>query len=313
MRYMNPGFFEWIPVILDNTSGGTISDAIKSKTGIAFHNNYYGNYIPLPYGDIWCKFDFYAIYYSYFYIGEFRNNSNLYNAIELGLASNGKFSINVYVKGTRTTFVSEKDYREYGIKINAINSALIHWKWANTENGFINIRINDRTFGSFESADLIPFDNSVIKFFLSNNGSKNTIISNVIISDEEVSIKEQIVALPITNIQTDMTYDSETGIYTASAVNQSLLASVNVADLINNFGSNSKVTGVAMVGNPAYRTAEGLSSFTSISKKNNTITEYGAVNIPTDTDSVVAHSFNVASDTTIADLQNMQLGLRVGG
>lgn len=73
------------------------------------------------------------------------------------------------------------------------------------------------------------------------------------------------------------------------------------------------MVGVAMIGNPAYRTAEGLSSFTSISKKNNTITEYGAVNIPTDTDSVVAHSFNVASDTTIADLQNMQLGLRVGG
>ena len=313
MRYMNPGFFEWIPVILGNTSGGNISDATKSKTGTAFRNSYYGNYIPLPYGDIWCKFDFYAVYYSFFYIGEFRNNSNLYNAIILNLTSSGKFGIDVYVKGTRTTFVSETDYREYGIKLNAINSALIHWKWADTENGFINVQINDRIFGSFESVDLIPFDNSVIKFFLYNNGSQNAPISNVIISDEEISIKEQIVALPITSIQSDMIFDSETGIYTATAANQSLLASVNVADLISDFGSASKVTGVTMVGNPAYRTAEGLSSLTSISKKNNSVTEYGAVNIPTDSDTVVTHSFKLATDTTIADLQSMQLGWKVGG
>ena len=68
-----------------------------------------------------------------------------------------------------------------------------------------------------------------------------------------------------------------------------------------------------MEGNPAYRTAEGLSSLTSISMKNNSVTEYGAVNIPTDSDSVVVHSFKVATDTTIADLQSMQLGWKVGG
>ena len=312
MRYMNPGFFEWIPVILDNTSIGNVSDATKSKTGTAFRNSYYGNYIPLPYGDIWCKFDFYAIYNCNFYIGEFKN-SNLYNAINLTLYSNGKFKIDVYVKGTSTTFVSEKDYQEYGIKLNAINSALIHWKWADSTNGFINIQINDHIFGSFESADLIPYDNSVFKFFLYNNGNQNAPISNVIISDEEISIKEQIVALPISSIQSDMSFDSDTGIYTASAANQSLLASVNVADLISDFGSTSKVTGVTMVGNPAYRTAEGLSSLTSIIKKNNTVTEYGAANVPADSDSVVTHSFKVATDTTIADLQSMQLGWKVGG
>ena len=313
MRYVNPGFFEWLPVILSNTSGGNISDATKSKTGTAFSNSYYGNYIPLPYGEFWCKFDFYAVTNSYFYIGEFRNNTTIYNAIILRLTSSGKFGVEVYVKNSSNTFVAETNYQEYGIKINAINSALIHWKWADTENGFFNVQINDRVLGSFESANLIPFDSSVIKFFLYNNGNQNAPISNVIISDEPISIKEQIVALPISGVETDMTYDSETGIYTASAANQSLLASVNVADLISDFGSDSKVTGVTIAGNPAYRTAEGLSSFTALTKKNNTVTEYGAANIPADSDSVVANSFKVASDTTIADLQIMQLGLKVGG
>ena len=314
MRYMNPGFKDWFSVIGDSSSLTETTDTSKTKTGIAFYNTKaFSNYIQFDYPankEIWVKFDFYAGS-SFLYFGEPYNSSyrTLWNGLYFYF-NGATTDLSKYVGGNNYSVKSFNNL-EKGLKINAVNSALLHFKWADSTNGFMDLQINNYVFDRIEDVNLTPLhDRAKISFETSSN--KNS-ISNVIISDEEISIKEQIVELPITSIQSDMTFDSDTEIYTAIAANQSLLASVNVADLIGDFGSTSKVTGVTMVGNPAYRTAEGLSSLTSISKKNNTVTEYGAVNIPTDSNTVVTHSFNVATDTTIADLQSMQLGWKVGG
>ena len=313
MRYMNPGFKDWFSVINDSSSLTETTDSTKTKTGIAFFNTKpYSNFLLFDFpanNEIWIKFDFFAETY-FFYFGEPYNSNyySLWNGFSLNLNTTDT-TVMKYIKGVSSQ-VGRLENSITRLKINGINSILLHLKWADSTNGFMDLQINDYFFDRIEDTNLTPLrDKAAISFQSSSNRNS---VSNLIISDETVSIKEQLVPLQISGVDTDMTFDSETGIYTASEVNQSLLASVNVADLISDFGGSSKATGVAVVGNPAYRTAEGLATFTALTKKNNIVTEHSAANIPTDSNSVVANSFKIDSDTTITDLQNMQIGFKVG-
>ena len=133
-------------------------------------------------------------------------------------------------------------------------------------------------------------------------------VSNIIISDEYIDPKEQIISLPISSTESDMTFDSETGIYTATAENQSLLAAVNVTSLIEEYGSDSTVTGVARVGNPAYKTAEGLSSLTAFSKDSSgNVIDYGTYALGSESSGVIADN-QILTGKTISDLQNLKFG-----
>lgn len=309
MRYINPGFKDWINFINSSNSISNVTDTSKSKVGIAFCNTAYNNYTQFDFpssSEIYCRFDFYYTNDS-LYFGEagYSASYNIWNGFVLNLGSNYA-SVIKFVQSKSSYLYSSTNAKLIGLKYDAINSALFHLKWADSENGFMELQINDYMCNRVESADLTPRVSKANLLFQNNKIP----ISNIIISDEPISIKEKVVAVPISNIATDMTYDSETGLYTASAVNQSLFANLDVSNLVANFGSDSKVTGVAVVGNPAYRTAEGLSSFTALTKKNNTVTEHGAANVPADS-SVIQATFKL-SDTTIADLGNMQLGLKVG-
>ena len=105
-----------------------------------------------------------------------------------------------------------------------------------------------------------------------------------------------------------MTFDSETGIYTATATNQSLLSAVNVNALAEEYGGDSQVTGVEIVGNPAYKTAEGLSSLTAFSKDSSgNVTNYGTYTLGSESSGVIADN-QILAGKTISDLQNLKFG-----
>ena len=80
--------------------------------------------------------------------------------------------------------------------------------------------------------------------------------------------------LPVKATQTNM-IDCGDGNYEATAANQEILQSVDVAALSTQYGVDSRVTGISLIGNPAYRTAEGLCALTAIEKSGGNITEYG--------------------------------------
>ena len=101
------------------------------------------------------------------------------------------------------------------------------------------------------------------------------------------------------------------GIYIADAADQILLQTPNVADLITAYGANSSITGIAVVGNPAYKTGEGITTLTGLSKASNVITEHGACALSNDSLSSVIDGWSL-NNTTIADLANMQFGWKVG-
>ena len=66
------------------------------------------------------------------------------------------------------------------------------------------------------------------------------------------------------------------GEYIAEAVGQTVLQTVDVSSLINDYGADSQIRGIAVIGNSAYRTVKVLSELTALEKYGDTLTEYGA-------------------------------------
>ena len=135
------------------------------------------------------------------------------------------------------------------------------------------------------------------------------LISNIIMSDEEISMREQIQAVPLGSPVTDM-IDREDGTYLADTAGQQILSTVDVASLISAYGGVSRVTGVAIGGNPAYRTGEGITTLTGISKADGNQTEHGIKTLKTDTNAGAIDCYSV--NTTIADMVGLELGWKAG-
>lgn len=303
-RYLNPGL---ISLVAENDNAAQTFDAEKiySKTTLAFSQTdsskalCYQNLL----ADAYIKFDFY------------RNGGNssgnfcikITNANEYGFyfGKNGICLANN--SGTKSDYYSVN---------NGINKVWGHFHLTGDKaTSYIEFKINDsetitREFSSDSWYGTAFYDNQATKFLL--YASAAILFSNIIISDEYIDPKEQIIQLPISSTQTDMAFDTETGIYTATAANQSLLSAVNVNALIEEYGSDSAVTGIALVGNPAYKTAEGLSSLTAISANNsNIITEHGTYNLSDDTTAAIIDG-QILTNTTISDLQGRKFGWKAG-
>ena len=136
-------------------------------------------------------------------------------------------------------------------------------------------------------------------------------LSNLIISDEEISPQELVIELPISSTSTTMTAGAS-GIYCADTVGQTLLQTPDVSTLIANYGANSQVTGIEVVGNPAYGTGTGLANATGISRSGGSLAEHNTRELAlNDEEAHVSDGWKL-SNMTIADLQNMQFGWKVG-
>ena len=139
--------------------------------------------------------------------------------------------------------------------------------------------------------------------------TEDILISNLILSDEEISPREQVIMLPVQATQTDMT-DCGNGSYEATAANQELLQMVDVAALSAQYGADSRVTGISLIGNPAYRTAEGLCALRALEKSGGNVTEYGRHIAEQNPTSTVMDTRTVSM--RIAELTGRQFGWRAG-
>ena len=316
-RYINPGYVH----LLDADAQATATQVTGneySKTGVAFsQTNYYSAGITIANfhegDDFWARFDVYipnstsgAVYcyapYTY------RSGFNLtFNTSNFHIIIDRAGSTDKYIADG----ISWSRAWEYGLKRNAINSILIHAKYVTDDGYWIEININGtKTTYSPNNPNKTWNYNANYKYAILYAASRSS-VSNIIFSNEEINIKEQVVALPVSTTETTMTAQ-EGGIYLADNVGQTLLQTIDASALISQYGSDSKVTGIALVGTPAYRTGEQLSSLTAISKNGGVTTEHGTSNLSDASDTVIWQGFSVASDTTIADLQNMQLGWKAG-
>ena len=319
-RYINPGYVHLLDAAAQATATQVTGNEY-SKTGVGFTKASTDTGVSSAYfaegDDFYAKCDMYYRHNSgygnwvYFCVPTPTNSTGIY----LGLNQRYLFTVNKVVNGAgaqlasvATSATAEVLKETTGLKLNALNSVWLHVKYGDNSAGYMEFRINDKYF---YVGELSVTKSSTQTFRIGASYQMDGIVfSSIICSSEEINYKEQVVALPVSSTETAMSLQSDT--YLADSAGQTLLQSVNVSALISQYGSDSKVTGIALVGNPAYRTGEQLSSLTAISKNGGVTTEHGTSNLSDASDTVIWQSVPVASDTTIADLQNIQLGWKAG-
>ena len=195
------------------------------------------------------------------------------------------------------------------IRVNAVNTLWFHVKPGQNNDGIFRALLNEREVCNKQDCSFWYAYSSSEKTITVCSRTEDILISNLILSDEEISPREQVIILPIESTQTNMT-DCVDGSYEATAANQEILQTVDVAALSTQYGEDSRVMGISLLGNPAYRTAEGLCALTAIEKSGGTVTEYGRHVVEQNPNSTVMDTRTVSM--TIAELADRQFGWRAG-
>lgn len=315
-KYINPGYAN----LLDVDGGTTIVDATKSKTGVGFYQPTVSkgiNISEMP-TDLYGKFDVYVYRDS-----DDKSADNFEVQISLGL--NGvcfkKMTNNFYLSGlvnnnspiylNASTWYPDTLKSKLNITMNAINTIAFHahaCTESSAKDGYLILYANGKEVGRVENY-AVNFDYTNAKVVVIYGSNSTGLISNMIISDTELHQREQVVFLPIASTETTMTA-KEDGSYTADAAGQQILQSIDTASLIAAYGADSDIKGIAVIGNPAYRTAEGLSQLTALEKSDDTVTEYGTKEAKADTAAGVIDSRNLSMK--LSALANYKFGWKAG-
>ena len=295
-KYINPGYAN----LLDAVGGTTVENPQYSRTGVAFWQpaSWKGIELPETPAEIYGKFDVYL-----------KSGTNLDAAAFIGISGAAGAKVQGYrsswtASGNQfnSTYFSSKNC----IIPDAINTVWFHAKPGSSGESILRVVVNGQEIGNRTSINIDFRDTKTITIY---SDSDNALISNLILSDEEISIKEQVIALPIRTAETDMA-DRQDGSYAATAEGQQILQGIDVSALADAYGEDSVVTGIALAGNPAYRTAEGLSTLTAISKIGDAVTEHGTHGLGTDVAGGVVDSHAVSMK--LSELSAWQFGWKAG-
>ena len=195
------------------------------------------------------------------------------------------------------------------IRVNAVNTLWFHVKPGQNNDGIFRALLNEREVYNKQDCSFWYAYSSSEKTITVYSRTEDILISNLILSNEEISPREQVIMLPVQATQTNM-IDCGVGNYEATAANQELLQTVDVAALSTQYGADSRVTGISLIGNPAYRTAEGLCALTALEKQNGATLTYGRHIAEQNPTSTVMDTHTVSM--TIAELTGRQFGWRAG-
>ena len=304
-KYINPGYAE----LLDVEGGTTIKDATKSKTGVCFYQptDKKGlNLADTPTG-LYGKFDVYiGNDYNNFSIdiAMLRSNGYTENGIGFVKSSNAMYFMRYYNGnssiGTKA-YLSSPD--TLNIKLDAVNT--FWFRVVTGSEGYLEIYSNGVSVEKYNFAIDFATSLTLVVYVSNSHGA----ISNLILSDTEIHKKEQVVILPIGDTETTMTA-GEDGKYIAGADGQMLLQTVDTASLVAEYGADSDIKGIAVIGNPAYRTAEGLANLTALSHDGTTLTEFGTKIAPQSTSGMV--SIGKAMSLKLPELADYKFGWKAG-
>ncbi len=304
-RYINPGLVS----LLDGDCAATqVTGSQFSKTGAAFSQTNSSTGVTLPHfaegDDFWARFDFYILADTA--VNVFCHiPRNAQGGVEIHIRRDG--TIFGYYDGSSQQ-IAAGALTALGIKSDAINTVILHVAYGSSSEARLMVSLNGTAF--YMAGRAISYSaNYASKARLYSN-SNGVYFSNVIFSDTEISPKEKVTMLPVRMTETNMAAGAS-GLYLADAAGQSLLQTPDVSTLINNFGASSAVTGIAVVGNPAYRTGTGITTLTGLSISGGSVAEHGTCNLSDDTTAAAMDGWST-ENLTLSDLQNMQFGWKVG-
>ena len=300
-KYINPGYAELLSV----SGGTTVTGEQYSKTGISFWQPSYKKGLDLSEvpAEFYAKFDV--------YLKNIKNGSSAEVEIYIGDRNGLNLQAGRWGRGvtgyTETSIVFNKFDVDTNIRIDAINTVWLHIKPGNNADGIMHVMINEYEIYNKRNLNIWYVAGAWAKNITVYSKNDGAYISSLILSDEEISPREQVIMLPVQSIQTNMT-DCRDGSYEATAANQEILQTVDVAALSAQYGADSRVTGISLIGNPAHRTAEGLCALTALEKSGGNITEYGRHIAEQNPNSTVMDTRTVSM--TIEELTGRQFGWR---
>ena len=298
-KYINPGYAELLSV----KDGATVIGEQYSKTGVSFWQpTYYKglNLSEVP-PELYGRFDM--------YIKDTEQGGNAKLSFAIGgykIIEAEKFWSTWKIRGNNN---NEMLITGDAVRIKEICTVWFHIKPGENGNGVFHAIIDEREVCNMSNAYVGYLTNSDANTIAILTKNDDILISNLILSDEEISPREQVITLPVKETQTNMT-DCGDGSYEATAANQEILQSVDVAALSAQHGADSRVTGISLIGNPAYRTAEGLCALTAIEKSGGNVTAYGRHIAEQNPTSTVMDTHTVSM--TIAEVTGRQFGWRAG-
>ena len=302
-KYINPGYAELLSV----RGGTTVTGGQYSKTGISFWQTQMNRGLLLSEipTELYGRFDVFL-----------KNPTNAEDALVwvcIGYYNGIKISPNravwdIEIRKDGRNIYSLTDTAGV-IRTDAVNTLWFHIKQGNHADGIMHVMINGHEIYHTQNEELWYAGDSEAKTVTLCSKSSDALLSNLIFSDEAINPKEQVVILPVKETQTNMT-DCGDGSYEATAAKQELLQTVDVAALSAQYGADSHVTGISLLGNPAYRTAEGLCALTAIEKSGGTVTEYGRHGVEQNPTSVVMDGRKTS--LRISELSDRQFGWRAG-
>lgn len=316
MKYINPGIAE----LLDVDGGTTIESAIYNPmNGVALYqpNAAAGVVTVDRITKIYGKFDIYipspannTESNSTAAVGVY--NSYGFHGVRIVRGGNSYYNFSVIINGQTD---SSKTYynSDTGIKYDAVNTVSFYIKGRSkaARDGEYTATLNGAQI--FFVTGYNPWFNDSVedecKQMVIHSTSDQMPLSNIILSDAPFNLRERITPVPLGMPVTDMV-DTGNGSYLAESAGQQILQTVDIASLVSAYGRASRVTGIAVAGNPAYKTADGLTSLIGISKTGDTQMEHGtkALRESTTAGAIDCH----AVDMTLADMTGMQLGWKAG-
>ena len=302
-KYINPGYAELLSV----RGGTTVTGEQYSKTGISFWQTQMNRGLLLSEipTELYGRFDVFL-----------KNPTNAEDALVWvcigyynGIKISPKRAVwDIEIRKDGSNIYSLTDTAEV-IRTDAVNTLWFHIKQGNQADGIMHVMVNGHKIYHAQNEELWYAGDSEAKTVTLCSKSSDALISNLIFSDEAISPQEQIIMLPVKETQTNMT-DCGDGSYEATTANQELLQKVDVAALSTQYGADSHVTGISLLGNPAYRTAEGLCALTAIEKSGGNDMAYGRHIAEQNPSSVVVDTRSVS--LSIAELTGRQFGWRAG-
>lgn len=304
-KYINPGYAEF----LDVAGGTTIADTVKSKTGVMFYQpiDRTGLVLAETPAELYGKFDLYIPHdRNDFSIKIAMLETNGYALDGMGFAKrdNVMYFMRYYggnSSGGKDAYLSEPEI--LNLKLDAINTIMFHVKTGT--DGYVQIYANGQSVEKFDYD--IKFGKSKTLVVYADDASGA--ISNLILSDTEIDPKEQVVILPVAATETTMVA-GEDGEYIADTDGQLILQTIDTESIIRDYGADTFIKGIAVIGNPACRTAEGLSNLTAIQYDGAVLTEYGTKTAPQRTPGVVADGHTLS--LKISEIADYKFGWKAG-
>lgn len=227
----------------------------------------------------------------------------------------------VKVLNDSTLTLNESNGSITNLKKGAVNTVWIHvtsedYEWS------VAVAVNGEYIFNNVSSDTEGTLYSVVSFRISPEQP----ISNLIISDEEIDLKEVIVAVGNSSIETTMVENGD--IYSSAQAGDYVLQALDTKNLYNRFGAEGNVLGMVAIAVPAYTTGEDVTQIKCRIDDGETVTDYRIQDpaTPFETDASLTQYSNeefaalenkipamgrqiaFESDTTFADLNGLKVG-----